>query len=331
MEYSDDEAYRADPELSKMVDYFKAAHETKEEREKRLAKEAAEAKAEQEKKQQEQKQNAQTSKTDAQQSVQVNAQGGLKMKFCQNCGTQLQPGARFCPNCGTPTGQVANAGAGTNANQNANNASVRKQEFVGTIRKCPSCGAEVPAFAVTCPVCGHELNEDKVDKSVKEFFDKLANYSDGYETEQDDQAKWKTYGVKYILFFFGACAIMLSSSIEDDLDLPRVIPIISGIVMITVGIFWKTSLTQQQQKKRNLIETFIVPNNKESVIEFLLLSCSQIQPGANPITKEGKNVSLWNKVWKTKIKQTIAKSNILFASDKDSQEKVKAIRKQYKV
>ncbi len=171
MEYSDDEAYRADPELSKMVDYFKAAHETKEEREKRLAKEAAEAKAEQEKKQQEQKQNAQTSKTDAQQSAQVNTQGGLKMKFCQNCGEQLQPGAKFCTNCGTPIGQTEN----TNTSTNFNDASTKKQEYVGTIRKCPSCGAEVPAFAVTCPACGHELNDTKISDSLKKGSVLLSN------------------------------------------------------------------------------------------------------------------------------------------------------------
>lgn len=26
--------------------------------------------------------------------------------FCQNCGTQLNEGARFCSNCGTPTGDA---------------------------------------------------------------------------------------------------------------------------------------------------------------------------------------------------------------------------------
>lgn len=161
MEYSDDEVYKADPTLYKMVELFKLAHETEEERKERLAKEAAEAKAEQEKKQNAQPQpepqpqksvQQKETKTDEQQSAQAHTQGETKMKFCQNCGEQLQPGAKFCPNCGMPTGQVENAYQ--NTNQSTNDASVRKQEFVGTIRKCPSCGAEVPAFAVTCPACG---------------------------------------------------------------------------------------------------------------------------------------------------------------------------------
>lgn len=249
MEYSPEEAYRADPELSKMVDYFRAAHETKEERKERLAKEAAEAKAkqEQEKKQQEQKQNdydndqasaidtlasalaletitqlvsslqnsnenkekedneekvtqkPKITKNESEkenaiseqspsfeenqktQSEQQNTAGESKMKFCQNCGEQLQPGTKFCPNCGTPTGQVANAEA--NANQNANNASVRKQEFVGTIRKCPSCGAEVPAFSLICPSCSHELNDAKISNSLKEFQEGLVKYEGKQERD----------------------------------------------------------------------------------------------------------------------------------------------------
>lgn len=288
----------------------------------------------------EKNENTEAEKTQEPKSVKQNTtRGEIKMKFCQNCGSQLQEGAKFCPNCGTPAGQVANVNADMNANQNTNNTSVRKQEFVGTIRKCPSCGTEVPAFAVTCPSCGHELNRDKVDKSVKEFFDKLADYSTGYESASDEKKAEKSTVGRNTLFllapiiaWFGC--LLLLPDFEDIYDNPKLAAIILFILALSFiffGLIIKSPLTQQQKQKRNLIETFIVPNNKESVIEFLLLSCSQIQTGSNPITKEGKNVSLWNKVWKTKIKQTIAKSNILFASDKDAQEKVKAIRKQYKV
>lgn len=278
----------------------------------------------------EKNENTEAEKTQEPKSVKQNTtRGEIKMKFCQNCGSQLQEGAKFCPNCGTPAGQTGNANSSTST---PSDASVRKQEFVGTIRKCPSCGAEVPAFAVTCPACGHELNRDTVDKSVKEFFDKLANYSNGYETKQDEDSKFFTTWGKGMLFISSAFCFSVIPMIIKSGDYEYVKYVVLGaIILIFIGIILRSPLTQQQKQKRNLIETFIVPNNKESVIEFLLLSCSQIQTGSNPITKEGKNVSLWNKVWKTKIKQTIAKSNILFASDKDAQEKVKAIRKQYKV
>lgn len=113
------------------------------------------------------------------QTSQQNTTGGNKMKFCQNCGSQMQEGAKFCPNCGTPAGQVASAAA----NQSANDASARKQEYVGTIRKCPSCGAEVPSFAVTCPSCGHELNDAKVSDSLKKFQEGLIKYEGKQERD----------------------------------------------------------------------------------------------------------------------------------------------------
>ena len=107
--------------------------------------------------------------------------------------------------------------------------------------------------------------------------------------------------------------------------------VIGGFILIFIGVIMRPPLTQEEQKKRNLIETFIVPNTKESVIEFLMLSCSQIQPGSNMFTKEGKKTALWNKVWKTKIRQTLTKSKLVFMNDKNSQEQIKLIKKEYKI
>lgn len=184
-----------------------------------------------------------------------------------------------------------------------------------------------------------ELNRDKVDKSVKEFFDKLANNSDGYESATDEKNSENSTTARVMMFLLAGIivcggSLFLLPDAEDSFDNPKLVAIIFfviALIFVFIGLIIKSPLTQQQKQKRNLIETYIVPNNKESVIEFLVLSCSQIQPGSNPITKEGKNISSWNKVWKTKIKQIITKSNILFASDKDAQEMVKTIRKQYKV
>lgn len=40
-------------------------------------------------------------------------------------------------------------------------------------RKCPHCGAEIPAFSDRCPACGAELQNIKATSSVKELFDKI--------------------------------------------------------------------------------------------------------------------------------------------------------------
>ena len=234
------------------------------------------------------------------------------MAFCQNCGNQLAADAKFCSNCGTP--------AGSTGTEN-----VRKQEYVGSVKKCPNCGAVVASLNAVCTSCGHEFVNTKVDKSVKEFFDKISDLSDGYETKQDEE-KNSMFSVVRALCILGAimCFMLVVMDSMDEAKIP-------GILLIIIAVLLRPPLTQQEKKKRSLIETYVVPNNKESIIEFLILSCSQIQPGANPITKEGKNISLWNKVWKTKIRQTITKTKVVLVGDKDAQEKIKLIKKQYRI
>lgn len=234
------------------------------------------------------------------------------MAFCQNCGNQLADDAKFCSNCGTP--------AGSTGTEN-----VRKQEYVGSVKKCPNCGAVVASLTAVCKSCGHEFVNTKVDKSVKEFFDKISDFSDGYETKQDEDKKFY-FGWVRGMCILGAIMCFMGVFMEgwDEGNIP-------GILLIIIAVLLRPPLTQQEKKKRNLIETYVVPNNKESIIEFLMLSCSQIQPGANPITKEGKNISLWNKVWKTKIRQTITKTKVVLVGDKDAQEKIALIKKQYRI
>lgn len=58
----------------------------------------------------------------------------------------------------------------------------RTQEFVGTIRKCPNCGAELPGMVAVCPQCGHEISGVGANVSVREFFD-------NYQKEHDDRRK----------------------------------------------------------------------------------------------------------------------------------------------
>lgn len=234
------------------------------------------------------------------------------MAFCQNCGNQLVADAKFCSNCGTP--------AGSTGTEN-----VRKQEYVGSVKKCPNCGAVVASLSAVCKSCGHEFVNTKVDKSVKEFFDKISDLSDGYETKQDEDTKFWSGSIK-VWCILGAIMCFLMALTEGVSELNKV-----AILLIIIAVLLRPPLTQQEKKKRNLIETYVVPNNKESIIEFLMLSCSQIQPGANPITKEGKNISLWNKVWKTKIRQTITKTKVVLVGDKDAQEKIALIKKQYRI
>lgn len=83
------------------------------------------------------------------------------MAFCHNCGKELVTGAKFCAECGTPAGEAGN---------------VRKENYVGEIIKCPSCGATLSSTDLICPECGLELSNRNVSNVSKEFQAGLIKY-----------------------------------------------------------------------------------------------------------------------------------------------------------
>ena len=244
------------------------------------------------------------------------------MAFCQNCGAKLQTGARFCIECGVAVGSTGNAKVFNE----------REISFDGEIRKCPHCGATLNSFTGICPECGNELRGTKIDKSIKQFFKKIEEYSDGYETTQD-RDKAENHYTPRIFCALGALIFLVMGFMNDGSTSDETVYAcrIAGFCFLTFTIMFPQFMTQEDKKKRNLIETFIVPNNKESILEFLILSASQIQPGANPFTKEGKRTALWNKIWKTKIRQTITKSKLVFMNDTLAQQQIRMIKKEYRI
>ena len=61
--------------------------------------------------------------------------------------------------------------------------SVRKQEYVGNIQKCPNCGAPLQSMSAFCPSCGHELRKVEVSKSLKFFQEGLVKYEGNAERD----------------------------------------------------------------------------------------------------------------------------------------------------
>jgi predicted nucleic acid-binding Zn ribbon protein len=90
------------------------------------------------------------------------------MAFCVKCGNQLAENVKFCIKCGT-------AVSGADPQQATVKPAIEK---VGNIRKCPACGAEVPAMTANCSNCGHEFNDNKVSTALLSFFEKLEEIED---------------------------------------------------------------------------------------------------------------------------------------------------------
>lgn len=97
------------------------------------------------------------------------------MKFCTKCGNQLSDQANFCDKCGSSVSNAQTPSPTPGANENVAYETKRKEVFVGERRKCPVCGVEISAFALTCPN-GHELSGVKVSNIAKDFQEGLIKY-----------------------------------------------------------------------------------------------------------------------------------------------------------
>lgn len=80
------------------------------------------------------------------------------MRFCIECGKELEDGAKFC----------ANFGKKVNSNQTETKKQ-RKTTYEGEIHKCPNCGEVLNSFVTNCPNCGYELRGANVTSSVNEL------------------------------------------------------------------------------------------------------------------------------------------------------------------
>lgn len=88
------------------------------------------------------------------------------MKFCGNCGTQLEDGAHFCPNCGAPVPQEAaktdaqtavqvNAGADAQTESGTGNTAQSAPVYTETIVTQPKPAAlKTSGFAIAGLVLG---------------------------------------------------------------------------------------------------------------------------------------------------------------------------------
>ena len=95
------------------------------------------------------------------------------MKFCTNCGKQLNDDAKFCDTCGAPVSGSQTPPPIPVVEKKES----RKQVFEGDIHKCPNCGTVLTSGIIKCPGCGFELRNIKASNAITDFSNKLNSIS----------------------------------------------------------------------------------------------------------------------------------------------------------
>ena len=223
-----------------------------------------------------------TMSNDNVESAQNDSAVGQK-RFCQYCGTKLDPGARFCKSCGKPIEQSGVAGGGYAAPQPQETFShkqhtERKTVYEGQLHKCPNCGELLDSFRSHCPSCGYEIRDARSSSSVRELAQKLERI----EAERMAPIEEKKSLMKMV---FGK-----DFKEEDEVEEAQ-----------------ERFDEHKRQQKANLIINFSVPNTREDILEFMILASSNID------VKKGIDDEV-TKAWISKLDQVYEKARLMLGN-----------------
>lgn len=197
---------------------------------------------------------------------------------------------RFCNNCGAHA--VSDDGSSFG----------RQQEYIGTIRKCPSCGEEIPSFTAFCPTCGHELNSVNVPPTITDYSNQLRQMDFLIANSSSrPQAGWSNWsgGIKviWVLLNIWACGF----------------PVIVYLIIKALGLL-TPPLTPEEKSKVSLITNYSFPNDRETIVSAMLFIKEQVS--LLETEKKNKSTIRWIETWKNKATQLYGLSKKLFSNER---------------
>lgn len=198
----------------------------------------------------------------------------------------------------------------------------RKESYVGEVKKCPNCGAEVKSFSAFCSSCGYELSGTKSSNAVKELLEGVKNFSYGYEEKKDAGY------IAFVLYPLSFLMFGMAFSNEEGLTLlQKIMSFLGAIILVGVGTFLVTYVPTVKERD-NFIVMFPVPNTKNDLLEMAILAKSQILPVnlfQYLFTRAGKKQQQLNQVWSKKLNQIVNKGRLSFANDPQTAEQFESI------
>ena len=198
-----------------------------------------------------------------------------KSFYCRNCGEKLMPNSKFCNYCGTPTEDTIDK---KNVVEEKKNETSREEL---TERKMVYDGK-----IHKCPNCGEVLNSFVTNCPAC-----------GYELRDSKNS---------------SAVEELSRKLEEielNRDRTKVSTKILGAFNLSDG------LTKTDEQKISLIRNFPIPNTKEDLYEFLILSKSNIEIDLYENTQIKSARLAISDAWKAKFEQAYQKAKLLLKND----------------
>ena len=197
-------------------------------------------------------------------------------RYCSNCGEELDAEDKFCESCGKPvkTKKISNK------QEVSNTTKINKKKY-----KCPNCGSPLKSFEATCPYCKTEIREIDITNSIKEFTKGLDKIQSRVMPKYEKNPS------------------LLKKVIGKDFNKKDK----------------KEKFEQEFKEKRtndlvNYIINYPIPNSKEDLLEFMILSTTNVNL-RDDIDDEIQQA------WITKMKQINQKAKITI-KDKDDLDKI---------
>lgn len=198
-----------------------------------------------------------------------------KSFYCRNCGEKLMPNSKFCNYCGTPTEDTIDK---KNVVEEKKNETSREEL---TERKMVYDGK-----IHKCPNCGEVLNSFVTNCPAC-----------GYELRDSKNSSAVEELSRKL------------EEIEQNRDRTKVSTKILGAFNLSDG------LTKTDEQKISLIRNFPIPNTKEDLYEFLILSKSNIEIDVYENTQIKSARLAISDAWKAKFEQAYQKAKLLLKND----------------
>lgn len=198
-----------------------------------------------------------------------------KSFYCRNCGEKLMPNSKFCNYCGTPTEDTIDK---KNVVEEKKNETSREEL---TERKMVYDGK-----IHKCPNCGEVLNSFVTNCPAC-----------GYELRDSKNSSAVEELSRKL------------EEIEQNRDRTKVSTKILGAFNLSDGF------TKTDEQKISLIRNFPIPNTKEDLYEFLILSKSNIEIDLYENTQIKSARLAISDAWKAKFEQAYQKAKLLLKND----------------